>query len=434
MKPNISITVSNFGPIKSESTIKLGQMVIFSGDSGLGKSYLAMLVHFVYKVISGYELRKFLLDNGYDYDILKKDIGDDESVICKISSLKMSEWIDHQALVFLRNMIGNQQFNANIHIDMPSMLEYFTFLYSRKPVMGKDNDEMTYVESLKLKDMPYAIQLPQDSGNWESIPFVILINNYLRQLYEITPNRTFIMPPSRGSLVAIPDNMLYSLQDSMGMYIEFLNNLSALKALKPSDDSVEVKAEAINMLHTDVLHGDIELKDKDVIYKLDSNEILPITAAASSVKELVPFALIIQKKLLSTYSILFEEPESHLHPDMQMKVADLLGYAIKDGAHLQITTHSDYFLRRINDLIRLHILRDQFDDSEKFNTFCSENGFRSDCCIDSSCVKAYIFENNQDGDVSVREQNVSQGIPFDTFSHVIDNQIVNSAKLYDMIN
>lgn len=78
-------------------------------------------------------------------------------------------------------------------------------------------------------------------------------------------------------------------------------------------------------LSLDMLHGNISLKNNDLCCTQSYGEI-PITAAASSVKELAPFALMLQKGIVGDYSILFEEPESHLHPDMQIKVADLLAY------------------------------------------------------------------------------------------------------------
>lgn len=434
MNNKILITVKNFGPIEGPITLNLNRFIIFSGDSGLGKSYLAMLIHFVYRVVAGDDLLQFLTESKYDYDTLKEGIGDDESIICRIPTSDMVRWINSRALSFMKDMLGNQNFNGDINIELAELPENFTFLYSRKAVIGKNKEEMTYVESLKLSEMGHTIQFPQ-AGGWGAFPFMAMISNYLRHLYEIHQTRTFLMPPSRGSLIAVPDNLLYSQRDTMGMYIEFLNNLSTLKNSRPFEfDDDDIVVNAARMLHNDVLHGDIELSDKDILYKVDDSVVLPITAAASSVKELVPFALIIQKKLMGAYSILFEEPESHLHPDMQIKVADLVGYALADGASFQITTHSDYFLRHINDLIRLFILKNKWDDDDKFNTFCVKNNYNSGIVIDPELVSAFFLHKDENGRVVVEKQDVAQGIPFDTFNSVTDSQLASSAELYDLVD
>ena len=164
-----------------------------------------------------------------------------------------------------------------------------------------------------------------------------------------------------------------------------------------------------------------------------SDGTIPISATAPSIKELTPFALMIQKGLLGSYSILFEEPESHLHPELQVKVADLLAYSIMEGAHLQITTHSDYFLRRFNDLIRLHVLKESTSDTE-FKKFCSQNGFDPSITIDSKKVGAYYISKDSEGNSILTEQNCLEGIPFDTFSNVVNEQVERSMNLNDIVS
>lgn len=129
---------------------------------------------------------------------------------------------------------------------------------------------------------------------------------------------------------------------------------------------------------------------------------------------------------------MFEEPESHLHPELQVKVAELLGYALQEGAHLQITTHSDYLVRSLNDLIRLHILKEKME-KEQFLHYCAEKKFNPDIDINPEDVAAYYLELDASGVSHITRQDVSMGIPFDSFKKVIDNQMARSADLYDQV-
>lgn len=158
----------------------------------------------------------------------------------------------------------------------------------------------------------------------------------------------------------------------------------------------------------------------------------PIMAGAASIKELAPFAIMLQKGLVGDYSIMFEEPETNLHPELQIKVADILAQLLHKGCRFQVTTHSDYFLRRINDLLRLDLLKDRLDKDE-YETFCHEHHYNPEVTISSELVKAYYFKRNPDKTVSIIEQDTQSGIPFDTFRSVLENQLTDSSYVYDKI-
>ncbi len=74
---------------------------------------------------------------------------------------------------------------------------------------------------------------------------------------------------------------------------------------------------------------------------------MPVSAAAASVRELGAIYLMLKNIDISVSSILVEEPEAHLHSSKQRLMADVLTVMSNIGASIQITTHSDYFLRRI---------------------------------------------------------------------------------------
>ncbi len=430
MYRKISIKVSDFGPIKTETVINLNQFMVFSGESGVGKSYLAMLTHYVYRVILGNELDRYFLNLNLDLNSYRDSY--DNVVIYRLKKEDFISWINERALAYMKDMLGNPNFSAHIEIDLPDLPDYFEFKYSKNVVEFTEEDNAEMLEFLSLDDIKVRLLSSTING---ALPYLLLmlLNLYLKRKYEMNCKFTFFMPPSRGSLVAVPENFIMKLRDSMGMYKIFLNDLAILKSITLPEKLTTPSKQAVELLNKEILHGNMQIKDNDIIYHVADQD-LPITAAASSIKELAPFALMVQKDLMGLYSILFEEPESHLHPELQVKVADLLSYAIQEGTHLQITTHSDYFLRRINDLIRLNILKSKLKDDEKFQLYCKENGFDASLALDSESVSAFYLKSDSEGGVKVIKQDISTGIPFDTFKKVVEEQTYKSSELYDKID
>ena len=179
-----------------------------------------------------------------------------------------------------------------------------------------------------------------------------------------------------------------------------------------------------------VIDGEIETEENEITYKCHGVPV-PIAAAASSIKEIAPFVLMTQSDDARYSSILFEEPESHLHPEMQNAIVDIMAIMIQQRTHLQITTHSDYVLRRINDLIYLHKIKEAWHDEEKYNVFCKKHGLDSSLVLDPSNIKAYFFKAKKDGTTEVIHQDLSDGIPFDTFENIINTKFPVSAEIYE---
>ena len=116
-------------------------------------------------------------------------------------------------------------------------------------------------------------------------------------------------------------------------------------------------------------------------------------------------------------SFCFEEPEAHLHPKMQVALADLVSASLNLNIFFQITTHSDYFLQRLNQLIKLGILKKR--NEGKFKDICKEWNLDELCYIDDKNVKAYFFHRDDKGLVAIDEMPINEeGIPFKTFFEV----------------
>lgn len=121
-----------------------------------------------------------------------------------------------------------------------------------------------------------------------------------------------------------------------------------------------------------------------------SDQALPLLHASSMVSELAPIILCLQQTVHEGDVLIIEEPESHLHPAMQTAFAKVLARIVKAGVRVIITTHSDWFLEQIGNLMCIANLPEQRRDR-----IPGISG--SDALLDSKDVGAWLFRPSQNG-------------------------------------
>ena len=82
-------------------------------------------------------------------------------------------------------------------------------------------------------------------------------------------------------------------------------------------------------------------------------EEIPLMQASSMVSELAPVVLYLRHLVQPGDVLIIEEPESHLHPGMQAVFTRQLAAVVRAGVRVMITTHSDYVLEELANLVRM---------------------------------------------------------------------------------
>ena len=80
---------------------------------------------------------------------------------------------------------------------------------------------------------------------------------------------------------------------------------------------------------------------------------LALMNTSSMVSELAPVVLYLRHVVRKGDVIIIEEPESHLHPQMQVAFTRFLASVVKAGIRVVITTHSEWVLEALANLVRL---------------------------------------------------------------------------------
>ncbi len=85
-------------------------------------------------------------------------------------------------------------------------------------------------------------------------------------------------------------------------------------------------------------------------------ESLPMMRTSSMVSELAPVVLYLRHVVRKGDVLIIEEPESHLHPEMQVEFTRILATAVRSGIRVIMTTHSEWVLEELANLVQASAL------------------------------------------------------------------------------
>jgi len=406
----IKVRIDQLGRIR-DSEILVSPLMVFSGESGLGKSYLALLCHYFFELlINTSRLNHFFVDNNIDFNILSKDFKDVGTAL-EIKKQDLEAWMAKDAILYLRYMLGYDGISGQIEITLPeSVPDTMAFTYKNELTGLVDKEEIYTI--LSLGNLRFRIQ---EKTQFDESPFAFLLRfvliDYIFGNYQMLDS-TFVLPPSRGPILT------EQIIPTTGMYSEFLNDMAGLNRIKPRPDTA---SEIVLELFRTILEGEVDKEETTYIYTTNDAS-MPVSAAAASIREIAPLQILAKKQNVSRCAILVEEPEAHLHPLKQRMMADIIGALSHNGAIMQITTHSDYFLRRLNELIMFAKAKKTTDDPDKLRTLSEKVNIVEDMSIDESIIGAYLLRKQADNTSIAVKQDISNGIPFAAFRDaILDN-------------
>ena len=142
-----------------------------------------------------------------------------------------------------------------------------------------------------------------------------------------------------------------------GVYADFLNQL--LGSEEWPNVRVPDHMNLAAQLERTLLKGAIQPKPTVVGYPEFHylpegwEEDIPMMNVSSMVSELAPVVLYMRYVVRPGDILIIEEPEAHLHPAMQVEFARQLAAAVRTGVRVMITTHSEWVLEELANLVHL---------------------------------------------------------------------------------
>lgn len=152
--------------------------------------------------------------------------------------------------------------------------------------------------------------------------------------------------------------------------------------------------------------------------------VVPLYIASSSVKSLFLVDMYINHVAGRNQILIIDEPELNLHPDNQVKFARLIARLVNAEVKVLLTTHSDYIVREINNLISLSEAGE--DGRELLNRY----RLREQDMLTPDQVRAYCA----DPSTGFREMSVSKsGIETKIFDNIIADENIKAQNIHFLI-
>ena len=174
----------------------------------------------------------------------------------------------------------------------------------------------------------------------------------------------------------------------------------------------ELPSDAVSLVKS-IVGGDYKV-EKDVI-KFTSDKRgknrseMPLHLASSSVCGMPGLYFYLKHYAEKEDLLIMDEPESYLSPRNQILMARLLALCVNNGIKVLITTHSDYIIKEIDNLIMLH---QDFEAKQGFLKKYKKEYTENDR-LDPNSVKAYICEKGGLSLCDIDERGIKEMSVFD---------------------
>jgi AAA ATPase domain len=402
-------TLKNLGRLE-EATIDLGKdLIVLTGPNNTSKTYVAHAIYgFCHDI--GWTLRFYM---GDPLSSAMKDDGDRSEVdVLAVIEQRLMASIDGMGLLAgesLPQVLGApKSFAPSAQIQVSFTGDEIDA--AKASIREQEDHREVKGEETVVDKTPgtgvwrftrIGILAGKDAANgseWGSllalhqIPVIVLGNVIVRAFFNglasphiITAERSAVEIFSRELAVKRFDPS--SPDEPPPRYpLALTESLKEAQLLASVRNATSPYAPEADRLEREILEGRIEIGTygETLFIPAGTTERLGVNLASSSVKALAGLSLFLRHRAQKGHFLIIDEPELNLHPHNQRLVARLLARLARSGLKVMISTHSDYILRELNNLIML--------SRDKDGQLRKKHGYDEDEILRPERVGAYAFD------------------------------------------
>lgn len=353
----MKLSIKNVGKLK-EADVEINGITVIAGENNTGKSTVSKTL--------------FSLFNGfYNFDN-------------KMLELKSGDIRN----IFLRFIKKLNRENSNILIDIPDKIVKDTsYKFDRNKLIKliQENRNFISIEYLgEVSEKIFDILNIKDEEYLENTISYILNNEFDNQINTIWSDdlgEIALKIKENELKLKIKNNKVIKIENKINLrseviYIDdpfVIDNLNEYKwrdinYLENHKESLETKLireknektfsekiiaknnlQQITEKLKEVINGKIKFNQGKWIYELENNKELNLKNLSAGLKSFAILKRLIENGNLEEKGIvILDEPEIHLHPEWQIKFAELIVLLQKEfKMHILLTTHSPYFLKAV---------------------------------------------------------------------------------------
>ena len=431
--PPTTFRFKDIGPVK-EAELELGDLTIIAGRNNTGKTYLA------YTLYGFLKMWKDRWPYADDFLTGKKSSDAQFPDIRSIAEQLVQEGratfpLDESTLGRQRRQIAQKLSRTFSKEILPSVFSSQHGDFKRSSIdvnfgeigikalrsTRSDSYETAYA-SIKYDGTKVIFSLDEIKNtrrHTKNILFDISHHYFIFLLSSIFPD-PFILSAERFGIslfyreLDFTKNQLVDLLQKMGddknrdrvsPYL-FIDRTTSRYALPIKDNidytrSIPDHRESKSELYENKLYDDIK-NMMDGYYGTSDDEIrfmskargggrgfnIPLHLASSSARGLSDLYFFLRHVARKNHLLIIDEPESHLDTANQRRLARLLARFVHAGLKILVTTHSDYLIKEINNLV---MLSGSFADKD---TVFKKLKYTVDDCLAPESIRAYVAERN----------------------------------------
>ena len=385
----MKLTINNIGKLKN-AEVEINGITVIAGENNTGKSTVGKVLWSVfnsfYKVYEQIEKERIDFVNEQIYSYIRNL---DKSDNVKKKTLDMATDIIQNYSIYYRNEENIKNYitkkfkENNYFIDNERIEELIASIYTILNIIDTQIISFIIDEKLSVEFNEEIINKKIGKGSFANIELNIrnkilnfnieegidVAGEFVENLkgdidnFDLLTEAVFIDNPFIiDDIENIFEQKKKNYRQHLVSKLYYNRNENTVKKMY-----VNEKLEKIYKKLNSIASGKITIKNLDVYYK-DSEIEINAKNLSTGLKTFAIIKMLLQNGTLEENgTIILDEPEIHLHPEWQIKFAELIVLLQKEfGMHILLTTHSPYFLKAIQ------VYSKKYEISDKCKYYMSE--------------------------------------------------------------